>query len=137
MASAEPLVQPYFLTPDWEQLRRCAADNAMAAHAYRGPVVVQEAEPPPLLDTRLTPAAEGATATDSAKEEHTVTPADEGRQDREDPNEHEDPEDGSVWETVSLFEEILDEVEAFEYSGDGELGLLRLSVTNFLTLLQA
>ncbi len=37
-----------------------------------------------------------------------------------------DDEDGTAaWDTVSLYEEILDEVEAFEYSSDGEWHLSR------------
>jgi NAD-dependent histone deacetylase SIR2 len=43
--------------------------------------------------------------------------------DEDAPAPEQDEEDGGVWDSASLYEEILDEVEAFEYSTDGESGL--------------
>lgn len=41
--------------------------------------------------------------------------------DRGNPNDDDDDDDeGAVWETASLFEEILDDVAAFEYSTSSE-----------------
>jgi NAD-dependent histone deacetylase SIR2 len=39
------------------------------------------------------------------------------------PAPEQDDYEGGVWDSASLYEEILDEVEAFEYSSDGECGL--------------
>jgi NAD-dependent histone deacetylase SIR2 len=36
------------------------------------------------------------------------------------------PDDNNDWDSASLYEEILDEVDAFEYSQDGELPILKL-----------
>jgi NAD-dependent histone deacetylase SIR2 len=83
-------------------------DDNMAAHAYSGPVAVQEAAAPPAMGAGR---SVGEGATDTAKLE--VKDADAPAADKD-----EDDEDG-VWDTASLYEEILDEVEAFEYSGDG------------------
>jgi NAD-dependent histone deacetylase SIR2 len=35
-------------------------------------------------------------------------------------DDDDDEAEGAVWETASLFEEILDDVAAFEYSGSGK-----------------
>ncbi|KAH7397114.1 DHS-like NAD/FAD-binding domain-containing protein [Pyrenochaeta sp. MPI-SDFR-AT-0127] len=79
----------------------------MAAHAYEGPVAVQEAAvpPQPSLGIKPEPPAEPATA----------------HPDDEDVNGagDDDQDEGGVWDSASLYEEILDEVEAFEYSSDG------------------
>lgn len=70
----------------------------MAAPPYPGPVVVN-----------AEPAAEGALEPAKAK--------------GDDASAHDDDhDDGAMWETASLFEEILDEAEAFEYSANGGLG---------------
>lgn len=78
----------------------------MAAHASEGPVAAQDSVPPPAPAGKAEPTAGGAT---KPKEEDAPAP------------EHDD-EDGGVWDSASLYEEILDEVEAFEYSSDGESG---------------
>lgn len=78
----------------------------MAAHASEGPVAAYESAPPPATLVKAEPAAGGAT---KAKEEDAPAP-------------DQDEEDGGVWDSASLYEEILDEVEAFEYSSDGESG---------------
>ncbi|KAF2255607.1 SIR2-domain-containing protein [Trematosphaeria pertusa] len=76
----------------------------MAAYAHNGPVMVQEAVPAPVVDLTAEPAVQsaydGKPKTNGASVEH-------------------DADDGDAWETASLLEEILDEVDAFEYS-DGE-----------------
>ena len=76
----------------------------MAAHAAEGPVAVHESAPPPAPAGKAELPAGGAA---KPKEEDAPVP------------EHED-EEGGVWDSASLYEEILDEVEAFEYSNDGE-----------------
>ncbi|KAF2856272.1 SIR2-domain-containing protein, partial [Plenodomus tracheiphilus IPT5] len=53
------------------------------------------------------PAAEASVHHDDA---HAPAPADDG---------DDDDDDGGPWDSASLYEEILDEVEAFEYSTDG------------------
>jgi NAD-dependent histone deacetylase SIR2 len=82
----------------------------MAAHAYSGPVAVQEAPPPPAVSASRS-AGEGAIAVPAADDADAPAPDDE---------DDDDDDDGGVWDTASLYEEILDEVEAFEYSGNGE-----------------
>lgn len=81
----------------------------MATQAYRDRVVVRESAPLP-IDARPQSTTESAPDSAKAKEEDgdTAAPAD-------------DDDEGGAWDTVSLYEEILDEVEAFEYSSDGEL----------------
>lgn len=71
----------------------------MAAQAHSGPIVLNDAAAP----VPPTPAAAPAPA--------TTAPA----QDDDD----DDHDDGPAWESASLYEEILDEVEAFEYSTNG------------------
>jgi len=44
------------------------------------------------------------------------------RQDATAPEKEED-DDGGAWETASLYEEILDEVDAFDYSDNGQYGV--------------
>lgn len=86
-------------------------DDNMAAHAYSGPVAVQEAVPPPAMGASRS-AGEGATEAAKLEVQDENTPA---------ADKDEDNDDG-VWDTASLYEEILDEVEAFEYSGNGAFG---------------
>jgi NAD-dependent histone deacetylase SIR2 len=81
----------------------------MAAHAYEGPVAVHEAVAPPTLSVKVAPAA-GVAPVAEAKRTEEDTPAPE-----------QDEEEGGVWDSASLYEEILDDVEAFEYSADGTL----------------
>jgi NAD-dependent histone deacetylase SIR2 len=77
----------------------------MAAHASEAPIVAGEAVPPPALGVKAeAAAADGAT---KAKDDDAPAP-------------DQDDDDGGVWDSASLYEEILDEVEAFEYSSDGE-----------------
>jgi NAD-dependent histone deacetylase SIR2 len=76
----------------------------MAAHPSEGPAVAQHCAPPPAAGIKAEPGAGGATKSRD-----------------EDAPEHDD-EDGGAWDQASLYEEILDEVEAFEYSDDGESG---------------
>ena len=78
----------------------------MAAYAAEGPVAVQDSVPPPAAAGKAELTAGGAP---KPKEEDAPAPA----------PEHDD-EDGGVWDSASLYEEILDEVEAFEYSNDGK-----------------
>ncbi|KAJ4367269.1 NAD-dependent histone deacetylase sir2 [Neocucurbitaria cava] len=78
----------------------------MAAHPDEGPAVVQEAARAPAPKPALGVKAEVKTA---------AKPEARG----DDQDEHDDDEQGDVWESASLYEEILDEVEAFEYSNDG------------------
>jgi NAD-dependent histone deacetylase SIR2 len=85
-------------------------DDTMAAHAYSGPVAVQEAPPPPAVSASRS-AGEGAIAVPAADDADAPAP---------DNDDDDDDDDGGVWDTASLYEEILDEVEAFEYSGNGE-----------------
>jgi NAD+-dependent protein deacetylase SIR2 len=89
-------------------------DDTMAAHAYSGPVAVQEGAPPPAVGASR-PAAEGATDAAHGHAPDSDAPA---------PEKDEDDE-GAMWDTASIYEEILDEVEAFEYSGNGTSGRLR------------
>ena len=70
-------------------------------------MAMQEPVPPLGLSLKGQPAAAGAT---KPKEEDAPAPEQE-------------EDDGGVWDSASLYEEILDEVEAFEYSDDGEQGL--------------
>jgi NAD-dependent histone deacetylase SIR2 len=86
-------------------------DNTMAAHAYSGPVAVQEAPPPPAVSASRS-TGEGAIAVPAADDADAPAPDDE--------DDDDDDDDGGVWDTASLYEEILDEVEAFEYSRNGE-----------------
>lgn len=79
----------------------------MAAHPTEGPAVVQEAARAPAPKPALGVKAEVKTA---------AKPEARG----DDQDEHDDDEQGDVWESASLYEEILDEVEAFEYSNDGK-----------------
>jgi NAD-dependent histone deacetylase SIR2 len=72
-------------------------------------MAAQEAVPSPALSVKAQPAAGCATKL-KTKDEDTPAP------------EH-DEDEGGVWDSASLYEEILDEVEAFEYSTDGECGL--------------
>lgn len=76
----------------------------MAAHASEGPVAVHDSAPPPAPAGKAEHTAGGAT---KPKEEDAPAPDN-------------DDEDGGVWDSASLYEEILDEVEAFEYSNDGK-----------------
>lgn len=81
----------------------------MAAHAHSGPVAVQDAVPRPVVGAGY---AAAERATEAAKRE--VVDEDAPAADKDD-----DDDDGGIWDTASLYEEILDEVEAFEYSGNG------------------
>jgi hypothetical protein len=83
-------------------------DDTMAAHAYSGPVAVQEGAPPPATGASR-PAVQGAIDATHAHSHDDDAPA---------PEKDEDDE-GALWDTASIYEEILDEVEAFEYSGNG------------------
>ncbi|KAK1915357.1 hypothetical protein P3342_003166 [Pyrenophora teres f. teres] len=76
----------------------------MAAHASEAPVAANEPAPPPAVGGKAESAAGGAT---KIKDEHAPAPGDD------------DDDDGGMWDSASLYEEILDEVEAFEYSSDG------------------
>lgn len=78
----------------------------MAAHPDEGPAVAQHPAPPPSATVKADPGAGGAT-----KPRNEDAPAPD-----------QDEEDGGAWDQASLYEEILDEVEAFEYSDDGESG---------------
>lgn len=80
----------------------------MAAHPDEGPAVAQHPAPPPAGAIKADPGAGGAT-----KPRNEDAPA---------PAPDQDEEDGGAWDQASLYEEILDEVEAFEYSDDGESG---------------
>ncbi|KAI4616102.1 hypothetical protein J4E83_006772 [Alternaria metachromatica] len=77
----------------------------MAAHPDEGPAVAQHPAPPPAGAIKADPGAGGAT-----KPRNEDAPA---------PAPDQDEEDGGAWDQASLYEEILDEVEAFEYSDDG------------------
>ena len=69
--------------------------------------MVQEAVHPPMVDLTAEHTHVGESAYDAkAKSNHASAQSDAA--------------DGESWETASLFEEILDEVEGFEYSTDGE-----------------
>lgn len=84
----------------------------MAAHAYQGPVAVHEAVAPPALSAKVAPVAVPAPAS-------AQVPAQASRRKEEDiSNADQDDEEGGVWDSASLYEEILDDVEAFEYSSD-------------------
>jgi NAD-dependent histone deacetylase SIR2 len=67
-------------------------------------MAMQEAVPPPGLSLKAQPATAGA-----------IKPREEDA-----PAPEQEEEDGGAWDSASLYEEILDEVEAFEYSDDGE-----------------
>jgi NAD-dependent histone deacetylase SIR2 len=86
----------------------------MAAPPYSGSVAASDAVPLAVGASR--PPAEGAPAVAKGQEAHA--PKKETEKD-EDEGEGEGDE-GAAWDTVSLYEEILDEVEAFEYSANGE-----------------
>jgi NAD-dependent histone deacetylase SIR2 len=86
----------------------------MAAHPSEGPAVAQHPASPPAAGIKAEPGAGGAT---KSRDEDAPAP------------EHDD-EDGGAWDQASLYEEILDEVEAFEYSDDGESGLVCASDHN-------
>lgn len=83
---------------------RARENDIMAAHASEGPVAVHDSAPPSAPAGKAEHTAGGAT---KPKEEDAPAP------------DHDD-EDGGVWDSASLYEEILDEVEAFEYSNDGK-----------------
>jgi NAD-dependent histone deacetylase SIR2 len=89
-------------------------DDIMAAPPYPGPVAVQEAVPLAMGASR--PPAEGAPKVAKVTATGERAPAPEKDED-EDEGEG---DEGAAWDTVSLYEEILDEVEAFEYSANGE-----------------
>ncbi|KAH7095811.1 DHS-like NAD/FAD-binding domain-containing protein [Paraphoma chrysanthemicola] len=76
----------------------------MATQAYPGPVAVQDAAPRPAIGSKVEPVADAAL---EAKPHDESAP------------EKDDDDDGGAWDTASLYEEILDEVEAFEYSTHG------------------
>lgn len=80
----------------------------MAAHPDEGTAVAQHPAPPPAGAIKADSGAGGAT-----KPRNEDAPA---------PAPDQDEEDGGAWDQASLYEEILDEVEAFEYSDDGESG---------------
>lgn len=84
----------------------------MAAHAYSGPVAVQEAAPPAAMGATRAP-QERATEAASVKDEDAP------------PTDKDEDDEGGAWDAASLYEEILDEVEAFEYSGNGASDMLR------------
>lgn len=81
----------------------------MAAHAHEAPVAMHAPVPPPALAVKPEAAAESSV--DAGGDDDAPAP------------EHDEQENGDVWDSASLYEEILDEVEAFEYSTDGECGL--------------
>jgi NAD-dependent histone deacetylase SIR2 len=93
-----------------------SGDDIMAAPPYSGPVAVQEAVPPSSAMAANGPPATGASEANkaTAKEKDEDAPA----------PDNEDDDEGGVWDTASLYEEILDEAEAFEYSANGESGVL-------------
>jgi NAD-dependent histone deacetylase SIR2 len=72
-------------------------------------MAAQEAVPSPALSVKAQAAAACATKP-KPRDEDAPAP------------EH-DEDEGGVWDSASLYEEILDEAEAFEYSTDGECGL--------------
>ncbi|ORY07786.1 DHS-like NAD/FAD-binding domain-containing protein [Clohesyomyces aquaticus] len=74
-----------------------------ASSNYSGPVMVQDMAPAPVGDLAAEPM--GESAYDATKANNASAP----RADADD----------EQWESVSLYEEILDEVEAFEYSTEG------------------
>jgi len=83
------------------------------AAPFSGPVATQEAAPPPAAMGAKVEPAEGASAV-----------AAQVRDEDAHPPEKDEDDDGGAWETASLYEEILDEVEAFEYSANGESGVI-------------
>jgi NAD-dependent histone deacetylase SIR2 len=87
----------------------------MAAHAYSGPAAVLEGLPPAVGASRTV--GDGANEVPSADDADAPAPDDD---------DDDDDDEGGVWDTASLYEEILDEVEAFEYSGNGEPARLRM-----------
>ncbi|KAF2472231.1 SIR2-domain-containing protein [Lindgomyces ingoldianus] len=74
-----------------------------SAGSSSGPVMVQEMVPAPIIDLTAEPLGEGAY--DATRTSNASAPKKEAEEEE--------------WESVSLYEEILDEVEAFEYSADG------------------
>jgi NAD-dependent histone deacetylase SIR2 len=76
-------------------------DDTMAAHASSGPVAVHEGAPRAVGEKapEVAPVDDDAPAPDN--------------------DDDEDDDGGGVWDSASLYEEILDEVEAFEYAGNG------------------
>jgi NAD-dependent histone deacetylase SIR2 len=80
-------------------------------------MAMQEAVPAPGLSAKAQPATGGAM---KPKDEDAPAPSQEG--------------DGGVWDSASLYEEILDEVEAFDYSSDGELDLAMRHPSQQLTV---
>ena len=80
----------------------------MAAHASEAPVAAHESAAPPAVGVKAESTAGGAT---KAKDDHAPATGDD---------DDDGDGDGGMWDSASLYEEILDEVEAFEYSSDGE-----------------
>jgi NAD-dependent histone deacetylase SIR2 len=72
--------------------------------------MVQEMLPAPVVDLSAGPI--GESAYDATKANNASAPKMDAEEDQ--------------WESVSLYEEILDEVEAFEYSADGESSCRKL-----------
>lgn len=80
----------------------------MASAGYSGPVMVQDKPAPLVTDLAAAPAEERApNATSQPKKTTMSTGAPKSS-----------PDDNNDWDSASLYEEILDEVDAFEYSQD-------------------
>ncbi|KAF2869682.1 DHS-like NAD/FAD-binding domain-containing protein [Massariosphaeria phaeospora] len=80
----------------------------MAASSYSGPVMVQEAAPPPAVDAAINPTGESAYEAATAKTSHMSAEPEK------------DDDEAEEWESTSLYEEILDEAGGFDYSTDGK-----------------
>jgi NAD-dependent histone deacetylase SIR2 len=84
----------------------------MAAASYSsGPVMVQEPAPAPVVDltsSETIPDNSNAGTTEKSTASASVA-------------SKRDDDDDDNWESASLYEEILDEAEAFQYSIDGKL----------------
>ncbi|OCK74640.1 NAD-dependent histone deacetylase SIR2 [Lepidopterella palustris CBS 459.81] len=79
----------------------------MATANFTSPVLVQDKVAPPTIDLTAEPVAESASNRSNASK---VSKREEDEDDNDD-----------RWETSSLYEEILDEVAAFEYSGGADI----------------
>ena len=74
----------------------------MATTSFSSPVLVQEKAAPPIIDLTAEPVQQTALNT---RKQRTVSA----------PQKVEEPDDN--WDSASLYEEILDEEEAYEYAG--------------------
>ena len=73
----------------------------MATTSFSSPVLVQEKAAPPIIDLTAEPVQQTA----NTRKQRTVSA----------PQKVEEPDDN--WDSASLYEEILDEEEAYEYAG--------------------